>query len=31
MACESSCSVTVSDRRVMSQYHSFVINNPWWC
>jgi len=25
MACERSCSVTLSDRRVMSHYHSFVI------
>jgi len=25
MACERSCSVTISDRRIMSQYHSFVI------
>ena len=25
MACERSCSVTMSDRRVMSQYHSLVI------
>jgi len=25
MACEFSCSVTVSNRHVMAQYHSFVI------
>jgi len=25
MACERSCSVTMFDRRVMSQYYSFVI------
>jgi len=25
MVCERSCSVTMSDRRVMSQYYSFVI------
>jgi len=25
MACERSCSVTMFDRRVMSQYHGFVI------
>ena len=30
MACVRSCSVTMSDRRVISQCHMFC-HNAWWC